>query len=181
MNVMPTTISDVLVLEPDVFSDDRGFFMETWNRRTFADSGIDFRFVQDNHSRSVAGALRGLHYQIRHPQGKLVRVTTGEIFDVAVDIRKSSPTFGQWVSTWLSGADGRMLWIPPGFCHGFYVTAGPADVLYKCTDYYSATDERCIRWNDPQLAIQWPLSGQPLLSDKDQFESRPLAEAECFS
>jgi dTDP-4-dehydrorhamnose 3,5-epimerase len=181
MNVTPTKIPDVLLLDPDVFIDERGFFMETWHRRRFAESGIDCEFVQDNHSRSVQGALRGLHYQIRQPQGKLVRVTIGEIFDVAVDIRTSSPTFGQWVGTYLSADNKRLLWVPPGFGHGFYVTAGPAEVLYKCSDYYARAHERCIQWNDPQLSIAWPLRGPPLLSDRDRREAKPLVHAECFS
>jgi dTDP-4-dehydrorhamnose 3,5-epimerase len=180
MNVTPTRIPDVLLLDPDVQVDERGFFMETWHRGRFAASGIDCDLVQDNHSRSVQGTLRGLHYQIRQPQGKLVRVTVGEIFDVAVDIRKSSPTFGQWVGAYLSADNKRMLWVPPGFGHGFYVTAGPAEVQYKCSDYYAAAHERCIQWNDPQLAIEWPLNGRPLLSDKDTREAQPLARAECF-
>jgi len=179
MKVTPTKIPDVLVLAPDVFSDERGFFMETWHRDRFAENGMDFELVQDNHSRSAQGTLRGLHYQIPQPQGKLVRVTVGEIFDVAVDIRKSSPTFGQWVGTRLSADDKQMLWIPLGFAHGFYVTAGPAEVQYKCTDYYAPAHERCILWNDPQLAIEWPLSGRLLLSDKDR-QAKPLAHAECF-
>lgn len=170
----------MLLLEPDVYGDDRGFFMETWNRRESARHGIDCEFVQDNHSRSVQGALRGLHYQIRQVQGKLVRVTAGEIFDVAVDLRRTSPTFGRWVSSLLSEDDKRMLWIPPGFAHGFYVTCGPADVLYKCTDYYSRDSERCLRWDDPQLSIDWPLQGEPLLSPKDRSEGESLAAAECF-
>lgn len=180
MNVTPTKIPDVLLLDPDVFIDERGFFMETWHRRRFAESGIDCEFVQDNHSRSVHGTLRGLHYQIRQPQGKLVRVTVGEIFDVAVDIRRSSPTFGQWVGHLLSADNKRMVWMPPGFGHGFYVTAAVAEVQYKCTDYYAVAHERCIRWNDPQLAIEWPLRGDPLLSDKDRRNAKPLASAECF-
>lgn len=180
MKLRPTKIPDVLLLEPEVFVDERGFFLETWHRRRFAEYGIDFDFVQDNHSRSAEGSLRGLHYQIRQVQGKLVRVTLGEVFDVAVDLRKSSPTFAQWVGTRLSADRKQMLWIPPGFGHGFYVTAGPAEVQYKCTDYYAPAHERCILWNDPQLAIKWPLSGRPLLSDKDRHQARPLASAECF-
>jgi dTDP-4-dehydrorhamnose 3,5-epimerase len=181
MKVTRTKIPDVLLLDPVVNSDERGFFMESWQRRVFAESGIDCEFVQDNHSRSVQGTLRGLHYQIRQPQGKLVRVTVGEIFDVAVDIRRSSPTFGQWIGTRLSADDKRMLWVPPGFCHGFYVTAAVAEVQYKCTDYYAKAHERCIQWNDAQLAIEWPLRGEPLLSEKDRRQAKPLASAECFS
>ena len=136
--------------------------------------------MQDNHSRSVQGTLRGLHYQIRQPQGKLIRATVGEIFDVAVDIRRSSPTFGRWVGNYLSADNKRMVWIPPGFAHGFYATAEAAEVQYKCSDYYVAAHERCIQWNDPQLAIEWPLSGRPLLSDKDLRQAKPFARAECF-
>jgi dTDP-4-dehydrorhamnose 3,5-epimerase len=181
MHASRTKIPDVLVLDPAVFSDERGFFMETWHRQRFAGLGIDCELVQDNHSRSVKGTLRGLHYQIRQPQGKLVRVTLGEIFDVAVDIRRSSPTFGQWVGTRLSADNKRMLWIPPGFAHGFYVTAEVAEVQYKCSDYYAPAHERCIQWDDRQLAVDWPLSGPPLLSDRDRLEGRPLASAECFA
>jgi len=169
----------VLLIEPDVYSDERGHFMETWHRQRFAELGIDFEFVQDNHSSSVQGTLRGLHYQIRRPQGKLARVTVGGVFDVAVDLRRSSPTFGQWVGNVLSADNRQMLWIPPGFGHGFYVTSGPAVVEYKCTDYYAPEHERCILWNDPQLAVDWPLTGQPILSDKDR-RARPLADADCF-
>jgi dTDP-4-dehydrorhamnose 3,5-epimerase len=180
MNVTPTKIPDVLVLDPDVLVDERGFFMETWRRDRFGASGIDCELVQDNHSRSVRGTLRGLHYQIRQPQGKLIRATIGEIFDVAVDIRRSSPTFGRWVGHYLSADNKRMVWIPPGFAHGFYVTAEAAEVQYKCSDYYAPTHERCIQWNDPQLAIAWPLRGPPLLSDKDRRQATPFARAECF-
>jgi dTDP-4-dehydrorhamnose 3,5-epimerase len=180
MNVKPTRIPDVLLLDPDVLVDERGFFLEVWRRDRFGESGVDCEFVQDNHSRSVRGTLRGLHYQIRQPQGKLVRATIGEIFDVAVDIRRSSPTFGRWVGNYLSADNKRMVWIPPGFAHGFYVTADAAEVQYKCSDYYVATHERCIQWNDPQLAIEWPLRGAPLLSEKDLSQAKPLALAECF-
>jgi len=173
MNVTPTEIPDVLLIEPDVFGDERGFFMESWQRRKFAEAGIDFDFVQDNHSRSVQGTLRGLHYQIRQPQGKLVRATMGEIFDVAVDIRQSSPTFGQWVGEFLTAVNKRLLWVPPGFAHGFYVTTEVAEVQYKCTDYYAPEYERCIRWDDPTLRIQWPLEREayPTLSEKDEMAS----------
>lgn len=180
MNVTPTEISDVLLIEPRVFGDERGFFMETWHRRRFAEAGIDRDFVQDNHSRSVAGTLRGLHYQIERPQGKLVRVTLGEIFDVAVDVRRSSPTFGRWVGTYLSADNKRMLWIPRGFAHGFCVTSEVAECHYKCDDYYAPEHERCIRFDDPELAVAWPLSGPPLLSDKDRRLGKSLADAECF-
>ena len=180
MKITPTTIPAVLLLDPVVLSDERGFFMETWHRRALAASGIDYELVQDNHSRSVQGTLRGLHHQIRQPQGKLVRVTVGEVFDVAVDLRRSSPTFGKWVGNYLSADNKRMVWIPPGFTHGFYVTAGPAEVQYKCTDYYAQADQRCIQWNDADLAIAWPLNGAPLLSDKDRSHATPFATAEYF-
>ncbi|MQM37974.1 dTDP-4-dehydrorhamnose 3,5-epimerase [wastewater metagenome] len=179
MNVIPTAIRDVLLIEPDVFGDERGFFMETWQRRKFAEAGIDYDFVQDNHSRSIRGTLRGLHYQIRQPQGKLVRVTVGEVFDVAVDIRRSSSTFGQWVGEHLSGDNKRMLWVPPGFAHGFYVTSELAEFQYKCSDYYAPEHERSIRWDDPTLAIGWPLQGEPLVSGKDRG-GRTLEQAEIF-
>mgnify|MGYP001443602565 FL=1 len=169
MKFTPTAIPDVVLIEPQVFADERGFFMETWQRRKFAEAGIDVDFVQDNHSRSVKGTLRGLHYQLPpHAQGKLVRVTVGEVFDVAVDIRRGSPTFGRWVGEYLSAENKRMLWIPPGFAHGFYVTSDVAEFQYKCTDYYAPECERCIRWDDPQLAIAWPLAGEPLVSAKDK-------------
>jgi dTDP-4-dehydrorhamnose 3,5-epimerase len=179
MKVTPTEIPAVLLLEPVVFSDARGFFMQTWHRRSLAASGIDHELVQDNHSRSVQGTLRGLHHQIREPQGKLVRVTLGEVFDVAVDLRRSSPTFGKWVGHYLSADNKRMVWIPPGFTHGFYVTAGPAEVQYKCSGYYAPAHECCILWNDPDLGIAWPLTGAPLLSDKDR-SGTPFKRAEYF-
>lgn len=179
MNVTPTAIPDVLILEPRVFGDERGFFMETWQREKFAEAGIDTDFVQDNHSRSVKGTLRGLHYQIKRPQGKLVRVTVGEVFDVAVDIRRRSPTFGQWVGDYLSADNKRMLWVPPGFAHGFYVTSDVAEFQYKCTDYYMPEHERCIRWDDPAVGIDWPLKKgeEPLLSVKDRIGG-PFERAE---
>jgi dTDP-4-dehydrorhamnose 3,5-epimerase len=180
MKVTPTQIPDVRWIDPDVFADARGFFMETWQRAQFAAHGIDCELVQDNHSRSVQGTLRGLHYQVRQPQGKLVRVTAGEVFDVAVDLRRSSQTFGRWVSSRLSADNKRMVWVPPGFAHGFYVTAGPAEVQYKCSDYYAPAHERCIRWDDPDLAIEWPLNGEPILSDRDRSRAQPLTTAECF-
>ena len=180
MKVIPTAIPDVLILEPNVFGDDRGFFFESWNRRNLAEAGIDADFVQDNHSRSQKNVLRGLHYQIEHAQGKLVRVTAGAVYDVAVDLRRSSPTFGQWVGFGLSAADHRMAWIPPGFAHGFYVISDAAEFLYKTTDYYSPAHERTLQWNDPQLAIPWPLSGEPLLAAKDKAGT-PLATAETFA
>ena len=180
MNVYPTAIPEVLLIEPDVFGDARGFFMETWQRQKFAEAGIDHDFVQDNHSRSSRGTLRGLHYQLQQPQGKLARVTVGEVFDVAVDIRKSSPTFGRWVGQSLSAENRHMLWVPPGFAHGFYVISAQAEFQYKCTDYYAPEDERCIRWDDRQLSIDWPLETQPLVSDKDQ-KGGTLEQADTFA
>ncbi|MCU5787475.1 dTDP-4-dehydrorhamnose 3,5-epimerase [Alloalcanivorax marinus] len=168
MEVIETFIPDVKLVKPKVFGDERGFFMETWNVRAFAEAGIDATFVQDNHSRSVQHTLRGLHYQLPpHAQGKLVRVTRGEVFDVAVDIRKGSPTFGQWVGEVLSEENQHQLWVPPGFAHGFYVISETADFQYKCTDFYAPEDERCIRWNDVELNIEWPLSAEPIVSGKD--------------
>lgn len=180
MNVQATALPGVLAIEPRVFGDARGFFFECYNARAFAAAtGIDAAFVQDNHSRSAKNVLRGLHYQIRQPQGKLVRVTAGEIFDVVVDLRKSSPTFGQWISTVLSGENKRMFWIPPGFAHGFLVVSEFAEVLYKTTDYWAPEHERCIAWDDPQLNIRWPLPGEPILSAKDQ-KGTAFAAAEVF-
>jgi len=169
MRFLPTKIPEVVVIEPQVFGDSRGFFMETWHARKFAAAGLDSVFVQDNHSKSGQGILRGLHYQIEQPQGKLVRVVSGEVFDVAVDLRRSSPTFGQWVGELLSADNKLMLWVPPGFAHGFYVTSESAEFTYKCTDFYAPEHERCIRWDDPDLAIAWPLvdGALPLLSLKD--------------
>lgn len=180
MKVVPTAIPDVLLLEPKVFGDERGFFLESWNKRTLSELGIIADFVQDNHSKSQKNVLRGLHYQIEHAQGKLVRVTAGEVYDVAVDLRRSSPTFGQWVSFTLSAANKRMAWIPPGFAHGFCVTSDAAEFLYKTTDYYNPAHERSLLWNDPQLAIPWPLGGEPLLAAKDKAGT-PLAAAETFA
>lgn len=169
MNFLPTKIPDVILVEPRVFGDERGYFMETWEQRKFAAAGINAEFVQDNHSRSVRGTLRGLHYQIEQPQGKLVRVVGGEVYDVVVDIRRTSPTFGQWVAEILSADNKKMLWVPPGCAHGFLVTSDAADFIYKCTDFYAPQHERCIRWDDPDLNIDWPLNGQtPLVSDKDR-------------
>jgi len=179
MKVFPTRIPDVLLIEPDVFRDERGFFMETWHRRRFAEHGLGWDFVQDNHSLSVKGTLRGLHYQLGRPQGKLVRVTVGEVFDVAVDLRRRSPTFKQWVGHRLSADNRLMMFIPPGFAHGFYVTSDVAECQYKCTDYYSPEHERCLRWDDPEIGIEWPLTGTPILSDKDR-RAPFFAEAECF-
>lgn len=169
MKVVPSRLRDALLIEPKVFGDARGFFCETWNRRLFRELGLDIDFVQDNHSRSQRGVLRGLHYQIQQPQGKLVRVVSGAVFDVAVDLRRSSPTFGQWEGLILSAENKRMFWIPPGFAHGFLVLTEYADFLYKASDYYAPAYERAIRWNDPDLAIAWPLAetGPPLLSAKD--------------
>ena len=179
MKAIPTAIPDVLLLEPRVFGDARGFFYESWNRRGFAELGIDVDFVQDNHSKSQRNVLRGLHYQIEHAQGKLVRVTAGQVYDVAVDLRLSSPTFGQWVGFTLSAEDQRMAWIPPGFAHGFCVTSESAEFLYKTTDYWSPAHERTLLWSDAQLAIPWPLTGEPLLAAKDAA-GRPFHETETF-
>ena len=180
MKVIPTAIPDVLILEPKVFGDERGYFYESWNKRTFAELGIDADFVQDNHSKSQRNVLRGLHYQIEHSQGKLVRATAGSVYDVAVDLRRSSPTFGQWVGFTLSAENKHTAWIPPGFAHGFCVTSDAAEFLYKTTDYWSPAHERTLLWNDPQLAIPWPLSGAPLLAAKD-VSGRPFGEAETFA
>ena len=181
MLVTPTAIPDVLILEPKVFGDDRGFFFESYNRRAFREAtGRDVDFVQDNHSRSARNVLRGMHYQIRQPQGKLVRVTAGEVFDAVVDLRKSSPTFGRWVGVTLSAANHRMLWVPEGFAHGFVVTSESAEFLYKTTDYYAPEHERSLLWNDPTVGIDWPLAGaQPLLKPKDAAGAR-LEQAEVF-
>ncbi|MBF2005341.1 MULTISPECIES: dTDP-4-dehydrorhamnose 3,5-epimerase [Chlorogloeopsis] len=181
MNVIPTKIPDVLILESKIFQDERGFFFESYNRQNFTDiTGHIVNFVQDNHSRSKQNVLRGLHYQIEQAQGKLVRVITGSIFDVAVDIRKSSPTFGQWVGCELSAQNKHQLWIPPGFAHGFVVLSEVAEVLYKTTDYYAPQHERCILWNDPYLAIDWHLTAEPILSAKDKA-GKPFQEAEVFT
>ncbi len=180
MKVTPTAIPDVLIIEPKVFGDERGFFFESFNQNAFNEAtGLDVNFVQDNHSRSAKGVLRGLHYQIRQPQGKLVRVVRGSVFDVAVDLRKSSLTFGQWVGVHLSEGDHRQLWVPPGFGHGFLVTSESADFLYKTTDYYAPEHERCIAWNDSSMHIQWPLDGEPSLSNKDRLGAL-LEKAELF-
>jgi dTDP-4-dehydrorhamnose 3,5-epimerase len=169
MKAVPTEIPDVLILEPEVFGDERGFFMEVWNQRTFAGIGVPVTFVQDNHSKSVRGTLRGLHYQIRQPQGKLVRVVAGEVYDVAVDIRRSSTTFGRWVARTLSAANKLMMWVPPGFAHGFYVLSDEAEFTYKCTDFYAPQHERTIFWSDEDIGIDWPIpdGSEPLLSAKD--------------
>ena len=173
MNVIPTAISDVLVIEPKVFGDSRGFFFESFNQRAFeAATGVRMPFVQDNHSRSAKGVLRGLHYQVEQPQGKLVRVVVGAVYDVAVDIRRGSPTYGKWVGVELSAENKRQLWVPPGLAHGFLVLSEAAEFLYKTTDYYAPQHERCIVWNDPTLAIDWPLDGEPILSPKDAAGAR---------
>jgi dTDP-4-dehydrorhamnose 3,5-epimerase len=182
MRVIDTALPPVKLIEPRVFGDERGFFMETWNASAFAEVGLDLSFVQDNHSRSNRGVLRGLHYQLGDAaQGKLVRVTAGAVFDVAVDVRRSSPTFGRWVGYELSAANKRMLWVPPGFAHGFLVLADATDFLYKCTRPYAPAQERAIRWDDPVIRIDWPLSGlAPQLSAKDQAAAS-LADAETFA
>jgi len=184
VKVERTAIPEVLLLEPKVFGDERGFFMESWNARTFENLGIREKFVQDNHSRSSRNVLRGLHYQLRQAQGKLVRVTAGEIWDVAVDLRRSSPSFGRWVGMRLDAQSKRMLWIPAGFAHGFLVLSEQAEVQYKTTDYYAPEHERTLLWNDPALAIAWPLAGepavQPTMTDKDR-RGKPLAAADTFA
>ena len=181
MKVERASIGDVLLLEPKTFGDARGFFYESYNRKTFAqDTGIDLEFVQDNHSRSSKNVLRGLHYQLRQPQGKLVRVSAGEIWDVAVDLRRSSPSFGRWTGLKLDAGSKRMLWIPAGFAHGFLVLSDAAEVQYKTTDYYAPEHERTLLWNDPALAIDWPLNGEPVMTDKDR-RGTPLASAETYA
>ena len=179
MKVTPTRLPEVLLLEPRVFGDSRGFFFESWNEREFERAGIRARFVQDNHSRSGKGVLRGLHYQVRQPQGKLIRVIAGEIFDVAVDIRRGSPGFGKWDGVRLSAESRSMLWIPVGFAHGFCVLSDFAEVLYKATNFYSPEHERCLLWNDPELGIAWPIPAAPVLSAKDAAGTR-LRDAEVF-
>jgi dTDP-4-dehydrorhamnose 3,5-epimerase len=181
MQVMPTAIPDVKVIEPKVFGDERGFFMESWNARAFADAGINAAFVQDNHSRSAKGVLRGLHYQIGAAQAKLVRIVAGSVFDVAVDLRRSSPTFGQWVGEILSADNKRMLWVPQGFAHGFLSLEDGTELLYKCTDFYSPDAEHCLAWDDPTLGTDWPLDGLvPLVSTKDAV-GKAFADAETFA
>ena len=180
MKFIPTSLPDVLLIEPKVFQDERGFFLESYQKKNFSEAGIPFDFVQDNHSKSSQGVLRGLHYQIRQPQGKLVKVIAGEIFDVAVDIRKHSPTFGKWFGVNLSAENKQMLWVPVGFAHGFYVTSPQAELLYKATDYYAPQWERTIAWNDPSINIQWPIRDEPpVLSPKDE-EGNLFSEAEVF-
>lgn len=180
MKAIPTAIAGPLILEPKVFGDARGFFMESYNARVFHEAtGLDVSFVQDNHSRSGKGVLRGLHYQIQQSQGKLVRVVRGSVFDVVVDLRRASPTFGQWVGVELSEENNRQFWIPPGFAHGFLVTSDSADFLYKTTDYYAPEHERSLAWNDPDVGVAWPLDAAPLLSAKD-VAGKPLGECETF-
>jgi dTDP-4-dehydrorhamnose 3,5-epimerase len=179
IKVTPTEIPDVLLVEPRVFGDERGFFYESYNRRELASAGLHAEFVQDNHSRSTRGVLRGLHYQVEHAQGKLVRVTAGDVFDVAVDLRRSSPRFGKWVGVSLSSDNKRSLWIPPGFAHGFLVVSDFAEFLYKTTDYWYPEFERTLLWNDPALAIAWPIDGLPTLASKDAA-GRPLALADVY-
>ena len=180
MNIIKTGIPEVLILEPKVFGDERGFFYESYNERDFIEkTGVNVRFVQDNHSRSAKNVLRGLHYQIQQPQGKLVRVTAGEVYDVAVDICRSSATFGKWTANVLSDKNKRVLWVPAGFAHGFLVTSDYAEFLYKTTDYWVPSFERCIAWNDPELDISWPLQGEPALSGKDR-NGLPFKKAEVF-
>jgi dTDP-4-dehydrorhamnose 3,5-epimerase len=181
MKISPSTLPGVLVIEPQVFLDERGFFFESFNERRFAElTGLHPQFVQDNHSKSLRNVVRGLHYQVGAPQGKLVRVVAGAIFDVVVDLRRSSPTFGQWHGIELSAENRRQLWIPPGFAHGFLATSDSAECVYKTTDYWSPANERTLLWNDPALAIRWPLENAPILSGKDQA-GVPLAQAEVFA
>ncbi len=180
MDFIPLSIPDVILIKPDVHRDERGFFFESWQKNKFAKAGIDQEFVQDNHSRSSKDVLRGLHYQIRQPQGKLIRAIVGEVFDVAVDLRRSSPSFGKWVSANLSSENFNMLWIPPGFAHGFLVLSDVAEFVYKATDFYAPQYERCILWNDQDLGIDWPISGhEPILSEKDS-KGKLFREAEVY-
>ena len=181
MNVIPTDIEGLVIIEPRVFGDDRGFFMESWNRQIFADLGLDLDFVQDNHSRSAKGVLRGLHYQQPNPQGKLVRVTAGRAWDVAVDLRAGSATYGKWAGVELSAENKRMFWVPPGFAHGFVSLEDGTDFLYKCTAFYTPANEHSLMWNDPDVGIEWPLEGiEPQLSAKDKV-GKPLSEVEAFA
>ncbi len=180
MNIIQTGIEGLVIIEPQVFGDNRGFFMETFQSKQFAEYGLPTEFVQDNHSRSNQGILRGLHIQTKHTQGKLVRVISGEVYDVAVDLRKDSPTYGQWRGVSLSGENKKMFWVPEGFAHGFYVTSESADFVYKCTDYYAPQYDLSIAWNDPALNIAWPITEAPQLSAKDQ-NGRPFAMAGCWT
>lgn len=181
MQVIDSAIPDVKLIKPKVFGDDRGFFMETWNAQRFTEAGLDLAFVQDNHSKSAAGVLRGLHYQVHNTQGKLVRVTAGRVFDVAVDLRRSSPTFGHWVGYELSAENKHMLWVPEGFAHGFLALEDGTEFLYKCTDFYAPEHERSLRWDDPGIGIEWPLAGlTPALSAKDA-EAPGLDAVEAFA
>ena len=180
MNIIPTAIPDILIMEPNVFGDSRGFFFESYNEKKFMEmSGLKVTFVQDNHSRSKKHVLRGLHYQIQQPQGKLVRVIGGEVFDVGVDIRRSSPTFGKWVGEYLTAENKKQMWVPAGFAHGFLVLSDIAEFLYKTTDYWAPEHERCIQWNDPVLNVQWPITGNPLVSEKDE-QGASFEDAEVF-
>ena len=179
LSLTPTSLPDVLLIEPRVFGDERGFFFESWNSRDFSEAGLEAEFVQDNHSRSGHNVLRGLHYQVEHAQGKLVRVVAGEVFDVAVDIRRSSPSFGRAIGLRLSAENKSLLWIPPGFAHGFLVLSDSAEFLYKTTDYWYPEHERTLLWNDPALAIAWPLDGPPQVAAKDAA-GRPLASADLY-
>jgi dTDP-4-dehydrorhamnose 3,5-epimerase len=177
---IPTPLPGALLIEPKIFQDERGFFLESYQKKLFSEAGIPFDFVQDNHSKSCQGVLRGLHYQIKQPQGKLLRVAVGEIYDVALDLRKKSPSFGKWFGTYLSAENKQMIWVPPGFAHGFYVTSPQAELFYKATDYYAPQWERTILWNDPDVNIQWPVQGQsPILSPKDEAGS-PFSAAEVY-
>lgn len=181
MKFIPTSIPDIILIEPRVFGDSRGFFMETYQAQKFADAGIPANFVQDNHSGSRRGTLRGLHYQIRQAQGKLVRVVAGEVYDVAVDLRRSSPTFGQWVGISLSAENKRQAWVPAGFAHGFYVTSEWAEIVYKTTDFYAPEWERTLAWNDPQINVQWPLvAGQPPVMSAKDIQGKLLTETDLF-
>ena len=181
MNVISTNLPEVLIIEPKIFGDERGYLYESFNAKKFAEmTGVDLQFVQDNHSMSAKNILRGLHYQIKQAQGKLVRVVSGEVFDVAVDLRKSSPRFGQWTGVYLSAENNRQMWIPPGFAHGFVVTSDKAEFLYKTTDYWAPEFERSLMWNDPAIGIEWPITEAPVLSGKDQVAKR-LADAEVFA
>ncbi|MFC0205020.1 dTDP-4-dehydrorhamnose 3,5-epimerase [Novosphingobium soli] len=181
MELIPTEIEGLLIVEPRVFGDERGFFLESWNRQTFAQLGLDLDFVQDNHSRSARGVLRGLHYQQPNPQGKLVRVVTGRAWDVAVDLRAGSPTYGRWAGVELSAENKRMFWVPPGFAHGFVSLEDGTDFLYKCTAFYDPANEHSLMWNDPEVGIEWPLEGiEPQLSAKDKV-GKPLHKVEAFA